>query len=153
MTFQRLFTFQGMICCAAVMVILWLLGWPLVMNGWAKSRWKEIPSKEASVPGQYMYVMADTVYLSSRRDFWQTNREADRGVSSYIGATDGTCWVNPKNPREVVHYLDAPANWKNATGRIAASTLILVAVVGILWGDRLRRRPRTAGGAAEGEGT
>jgi hypothetical protein len=142
---RRLWTFKAAVWMLGVIISLWLLGWPLVMNAWAGWRWAKTECHTGTVPEQYLYMVGETVYLSTRRDFWQMSGEADKGFSHSIGPPNSTCWVNPSNPREVVHFLDAPRNWSNATGRIAACGLILATVTGFLWADGRRRRARSEG--------
>jgi hypothetical protein len=141
MSIRKLLTFNGLIWLGTVAVVVWLLGWPLVMNVWAASHWRQIPCQSGtSIPDQYLYVIDDTVYLSTHRDFWQMGGLSDRGVSKSLDATKDTCWVHPSDPRIAVHYLDAPRNWSNAGGRIVAAGLLMVIVAALTWADVRRRK-------------
>jgi hypothetical protein len=128
---RRLWTFSVVVWLVSAIIGLGLLGWPLVMNTWAGSHWTEMPCSSGSILNQYLYVVDGTVYISTHRDFWQMGGRSDRGVSDRIQAPDGRCWVNPHDPEEAVHFLDAPRNWSNAGGRVSAIVVLLAAAGGI----------------------
>ena len=137
----RFLRFQTLVWTAVACAIFWLIAWPLIMNAWAAGHWKEVPCALGG-EGRYVYQLANISYNSIRRDFWQLG--VAHGHNNVIAelVPNATCWVNPRNPDNAVLFLDAPQNWSNAKGRMAAAGMLVVV------GFFLARPPRRQAGKA-----
>ncbi len=140
-------SFNGALWLLAGVIVTWLLVWPLVMSAWAKGHWKETPC-HVDAQGRFGYQVGETHYHSGRRDFWVMSGPAevvDERIASYTN--NGTCWVNPSDPKDAVLYVDAISNWSSGAGRAGAAG-VLVGAVGFMtvWGAGADARGGVAGG-------
>lgn len=138
---RKFISFNGALWLLAAVIVVWLMGWPLVMGAWAKGHWTEIPCHVDSA-GRFGYAVGEVHYHGGRPDFWAMGGPAevvDASIASYT--ENGTCWVNPKDPRDAVHYVDAAGHWGSAAGRAGAAGVLVgaVAVMTVFGGSRRRQ--------------
>jgi hypothetical protein len=130
---------------ACVLVVAYLLGWPLVMNEWARRRWDEVPCRVTSAG--YNYMKDGSKYMASRRDFWVLKYVNDKARQQNDVDPNDHCWVNPSDPHDAVLRLDAWTHWENSTGRVA-SAAVVVAVVTMMTIAGRKKHASGAGGVA-----
>jgi hypothetical protein len=144
---KRLLRFITIVWVLAIGASVALMGWPLIMDAWAGARWVRTECRDAE-SGLYLYMANDKLYLSRHQDFWQMGMLADVGVSSNIGGpATGTCWVNPRNPKEAVRRLDTLGNWSNSGDRVRGVVMLLAAAAGMTVLERLAAKRRRAAGS------
>jgi hypothetical protein len=125
---KRWLRFNVLLWCGAVLVVLWLLVWPLIMNAWAGSHWTRTPCRIASDKVRYFYEVDGYTYNTDRADFWSRKTVYGKEKHPLPFAADSVCWVNPRDPEDAVLHLDAPQKWSHGSGRLSAAVVIVVVV-------------------------
>lgn len=144
---RGIFSFLAFLWIVTLLIVTFLLGWPLAMNAWASARWHETPC-HAIKDDVFYYRVGDVKYMSTRRDFWtvQTVTEKARSETALLEVND-VCWVNPADPLDAVLRLDAYKRWDRAVSRFGIVTLLLVTAGMLTFFDPVKRAKAARGPA------
>ena len=136
---KNAWSFKLVVWLPALLAVIWLIGTPPMYSLWASRHWTQLPCHVAD-NGNYFFEINGSQYKSDRHDFW-------KGVS-YTGPApgvatltkNGTCWVNPSDPKQAVRFVDAFSNWSNSGRRITSALLVLAVATGVtMFGGRKSR--------------
>ncbi len=139
-------SFQGIIWVGCVLIVGYLLVWPLVQNVWAYYFWERVPCVVFEIKvkvsnHQRIFFMHDKqAYYTARHDFWQTESLDPIWVQEIpIGGKEDVLYTSRGKHFTAVYRLDAHKHFGRATRQFTNSGLV-VAVCAML---SFVTRPRT----------
>ena len=140
----KLFSFNGFLWACAVVIALWLLVVPPIMNEWARRTWKEIPCHVNEPQGgmtSLYYEVEGQFYRSTRINFWQAQYISEKRRQVSTLEPNDTCWISPGHAEGAVLRLDALTNWSAATDRMMIAGFVLVVAGGLtLFGGKRAKK-------------
>ncbi|GEM_PF-5376928 len=142
-------SFRGVVWIGCLLIVGYLLVWPLMQNLWAYLFWERVPCVVYPIKGsdiERIFFMHDgQSYYTPRHDFWQTHAiDPVRTPDIPRGGTADIVYVSSGKNFQTVLRLDAHKHPERAAGRFAICGLVIVVTAALTWPRKNKVRPSAA---------